>query len=95
MKIDSLVLPDSCKDIPKTYESGIIINMGNDVMDWAKSASEEDEIRIGSRVFFKKYSGIDVSDKKQYALSLYSGKKVQDNYRIISDEDILGYEFGE
>ena len=92
LKVGTIVIPETSKDIPSTYESGYIVNMGNAVMEWAISDGAENEIKIGSRVFFKKYSGIDVSDKKQYALSMYSNKKIQDEYRIISDADILGFE---
>lgn len=71
-----IILPDADSRKHMGSETGVVVAIGPDA--WEATGSEG-QVKIGDRVLFKRYAGIDATLK---------GENKDEFYRVMSDKDI-------
>ena len=83
-KIGKIEIPEDTAAQLKTYESGVVIALGDTAFDYASKSKQL--CKVGDRVYIVKFSGVVVTENAGYTTTPQDDMP---KYRIVNDEDIL------
>ena len=83
-KVGSIIMTESTAKQLKTYESGIVIAMGDTTFNYAPQSKQK--CKVGDKVYIIKFAGVVITEGAGYTTR---SESEVDYYRLVNDEDIL------